>query len=236
MLIGITTANIPFCVVTHFHGVNERSVTLHQAAKHKIITHTKYIHLFVKICSALEHCIWKDFCTKTLKEIMWCLIKLVPSSTPCTYWFWQKYKNTFCCHDHCEQEEDTWEEGPREKLPCSRSRKVQAVQSSQWHSFYGTNAESTCNNQTIMRRFALVLRLQATMNLLIEQTSNSSPRKSLHFKLNFCFCSPNTRGVNPYDDLYGEASRERGTFFRLQVYKRAGTSLIEVYKRVFIGI
>ena len=88
MLINITTANTPFCVVTHFHGVNERSVTLHQAATNKIITTTEYIHLFVKICSALEHCIRKDFCTTTLKAIMWCFIKLVPS------------------HDHCEQEED----------------------------------------------------------------------------------------------------------------------------------
>ena len=90
MLINITTANTPFCVVTHFHGVNERSVTLHQAATNKIIT-TEYIHLFVKICSALEHCIRKDFCTTTLKA-MCCFIKLVPS------------------HDHCEQEEDAREQ------------------------------------------------------------------------------------------------------------------------------
>ena len=32
--------------------------------------------------------------------------------------------------------------------------------------------------------------------------------------------------------LYGEAARERGTFFRLQVYKRVEISVSEVYERV----
>ena len=36
----------------------------------------------------------------------------------------------------------------------------------------------------------------------------------------------------PYNGLYGEAPPERGTFFRLQVYKRVGISQVEVYKRV----
>ena len=36
----------------------------------------------------------------------------------------------------------------------------------------------------------------------------------------------------PYNGLYGEAPPERGTFFRLQLYKRVGISLVEVYKRV----
>ena len=35
-----------------------------------------------------------------------------------------------------------------------------------------------------------------------------------------------------YNGLYGEAPPERGTFFRLQVYKRVGISQVEVYKRV----
>ena len=35
-------------------------------------------------------------------------------------------------------------------------------------------------------------------------------------------------GRTPHNDLYGEAPRERGTFFRLQVYKRVA----EVYERV----
>ena len=68
MLIGITTANTPFCVLTQFHGVNERSVTLHQAAKNKIITPTECVHLFVKICSALEHVHWKGFLHNDIKS------------------------------------------------------------------------------------------------------------------------------------------------------------------------
>ena len=39
-------------------------------------------------------------------------------------------------------------------------------------------------------------------------------------------------GGTPHNDLYGEALRERGTFFRLQVYKRVEISLAEVYERV----
>ena len=39
-------------------------------------------------------------------------------------------------------------------------------------------------------------------------------------------------GSTPYIGLYGEAPPERGIFFRLQVYKRVGTSQVEVYKRV----
>ena len=40
------------------------------------------------------------------------------------------------------------------------------------------------------------------------------------------------RGGTPYNGLHGEAPPERGTFFRLQVYKRVGISQVEVYKRV----
>ena len=39
-------------------------------------------------------------------------------------------------------------------------------------------------------------------------------------------------GGTPYNGLYGKAPPERGTFFRLQVYKRVGISQVEVYKRV----
>ena len=44
--------------------------------------------------------------------------------------------------------------------------------------------------------------------------------------------TPEARGVTPYNGLYGEAPPERGTFFRLQVYKRVRISQVEVYKRV----
>ena len=39
-------------------------------------------------------------------------------------------------------------------------------------------------------------------------------------------------GSTPYNGLYGEGMPERGTFFRLQVYRRVGISQVEVYKRV----
>ena len=39
-------------------------------------------------------------------------------------------------------------------------------------------------------------------------------------------------GGSPYNGLYREALPERGTFFRLQVYKRVGISQVEVYKKV----
>ena len=42
----------------------------------------------------------------------------------------------------------------------------------------------------------------------------------------------NPRGGIPYIGLYGKAPPERGTFFRLQVYKRVGISEVEVYKSV----
>ena len=36
----------------------------------------------------------------------------------------------------------------------------------------------------------------------------------------------------PYNGLYGEAPPERGTYFRLQAYKRVGISQVAVYKRL----
>ena len=40
---------------------------------------------------------------------------------------------------------------------------------------------------------------------------------------------PGGRKGTPYDGLYGGGSPEMGIFFRLQVYERVGTSLVEVY-------
>ena len=39
----------------------------------------------------------------------------------------------------------------------------------------------------------------------------------------------------PYNFLYGEKPK-RGTFFRLQVYKRVGISLLEVFERVWKSV
>ena len=43
---------------------------------------------------------------------------------------------------------------------------------------------------------------------------------------------PQTPRGTPYNGLYGEALPERGSFFRLEVYKRVGISRVEVQKRV----
>ena len=44
---------------------------------------------------------------------------------------------------------------------------------------------------------------------------------------------PGGGGVGtPYNGLYGEAPLERGTFFRLQVYKRVRISQVWVYERL----
>ena len=39
-------------------------------------------------------------------------------------------------------------------------------------------------------------------------------------------------GGPPYDDLYGKAPPERGTFIRLQVYEKVCISSLELFKRV----
>ena len=41
-------------------------------------------------------------------------------------------------------------------------------------------------------------------------------------------------GGTPYNGLYGEAPPERGTFFRLQVYKRVGISQVYATYDCFI--
>ena len=40
-------------------------------------------------------------------------------------------------------------------------------------------------------------------------------------------------GGTPSNGLYGEAPPERGTFIRLQVYKRVGKSVTQVFERAF---
>ena len=44
------------------------------------------------------------------------------------------------------------------------------------------------------------------------------------------YCNPGG-GVTPYDGLYGEGPPARGNFYRLQVYKRVGKSVIWLCKR-----
>ena len=44
------------------------------------------------------------------------------------------------------------------------------------------------------------------------------------------------RRGTPFYSLYGEAPPERGTVFRLQLYKMVGISQVEVCKRVAISV
>ncbi len=66
-----------------------------------------------------------------------------------------------------------------------------------------------------------------------EQTTarlpHCSPHKANAEKTSFCAAKKSghlSRGGTSYNGLYGEAPPERGTFFRLQVYKRVGISQI----------
>ena len=56
-----------------------------------------------------------------------------------------------------------------------------------------------------------------------------SPQHPFHQKQNIHY--PGGGGAAPYNGLYGEATPENGIFFRLQVYERVGTLLVEVYER-----
>ena len=56
---------------------------------------------------------------------------------------------------------------------------------------------------------------------------NASPR--LHYLTIETFP---TEDSTPCNGLYGVAPTEKGTFFRLRVYKRVAISLVEVCKRV----
>ena len=46
------------------------------------------------------------------------------------------------------------------------------------------------------------------------------------------FLKRNRGGDTPYNSLYGEAPPKRNILFRLQLYKRVGDLLPEVYERV----
>ena len=55
MIIGVVTAQEPFCPVTQFHGANGKSITLHQGASTNMIAPSECLDIFVEICSALNH-------------------------------------------------------------------------------------------------------------------------------------------------------------------------------------
>ncbi|CAH3130945.1 unnamed protein product, partial [Pocillopora meandrina] len=50
MIFGVVTKASPLCLVTQFHGVQQESVTLHQAADNNAVTKANCISIFKKIC------------------------------------------------------------------------------------------------------------------------------------------------------------------------------------------
>ena len=55
MVLGIVTQKEPLCLVTQFHGVDDESITLHQAASTNMLTPFVSTELFLEICSALKY-------------------------------------------------------------------------------------------------------------------------------------------------------------------------------------
>ena len=61
------------------------------------------------------------------------------------------------------------------------------------------------------------------------RTNSNTLRDSSAENMLLLNCNANyARAGTPYNGLYGEAPPERGTFLRLEVYKRVGISRIEV--------
>ena len=67
MIIGVVTAQEPFCLVTQFHGANGKSITLHQGASTNMISPSECLDIFVEICSALNHVHSRGFLHNDIK-------------------------------------------------------------------------------------------------------------------------------------------------------------------------
>ena len=74
-------------------------------------------------------------------------------------------------------------------------------------------------------------------SILIPDLRSQSDAKSKHtlkllYEDGHLTCSlPGGGGGTTYNGLYGEAPPERGTFFRLQIYEKVGSSQVEVHKK-----
>ena len=68
------------------------------------------------------------------------------------------------------------------------------------------------------------------MNYVLNQNVNVTKRE--RFATLAMRIVDNARGGTSYDGLYGEAPREKGIFFSLQICERVGISLVEVYLTV----
>lgn len=67
MFFGVISEMEPFCVVNQFHGVKHISVTLHHAAKTKLLTPYDCIEIFLEICSAVGHVHFKGHMHNDIK-------------------------------------------------------------------------------------------------------------------------------------------------------------------------
>ena len=91
---------------------------------------------------------------------------------------------------------------------------------------------ATLSSQLVVSDFSVTTMTTTTVTTVWHQNSrNVSPSlcsaSSTRYRFNF-----RGKGVLPIAGPYGEVPPERGTFFRLQVYKRVGILLVKVYKRV----
>lgn len=67
MIFGVVTKASPLCLVTQFHGVQQESVTLHQAADNNAVTKANCMSIFKKICSVLDHVHSKGYLHNDIK-------------------------------------------------------------------------------------------------------------------------------------------------------------------------
>lgn len=67
MLFGVVTKSVPLCLVLQFHGVNQESTTLHQAASKILLNPTDCISLFIEIASTLSYVHLKGYLHNDVK-------------------------------------------------------------------------------------------------------------------------------------------------------------------------
>ena len=67
MLFGVVTKSLPLCLVLQFHGINQESTTLHQAASKNLLNSTDCISLFIEIASTLSYVHSKGYLHNDIK-------------------------------------------------------------------------------------------------------------------------------------------------------------------------
>ena len=67
MIFGVISETEPLCIVSQFHGVKHVSVTLHHAAREKLLSPYDCIEIFLEICSALRHVHFKGYIHNDIK-------------------------------------------------------------------------------------------------------------------------------------------------------------------------